>query len=91
MPEYALPARLPCLTHQPPRSPPLSCAQVRFEAASERARAALESPDAAPLLGEHAVYVHLPEKARKLMGANAAALKRIAAVLGAKVRGGGGC
>jgi len=58
---------------------------VRFEAAAERARSMLESPDAAPLLGEYEIYVHLPEKARKLMGANGAALKRVAAVLGAKV------
>ncbi len=59
--------------------------QVRFQAAAERARCLLESPDAAPLLAEHSIYVHLPDKARKLMGANAAALRRVAAVLGAKV------
>ncbi|KAL4430735.1 hypothetical protein ABPG75_005991 [Micractinium tetrahymenae] len=59
-------------------------AKVRFQAAAERARSLLESPDAAPLLAEHSIYVHLPDKARKLMGANAAALKRVAAALGAK-------
>ena len=60
--------------------------QVRFETAAARARALLEVPDAPPLLGDHAVYVHLPDKARKLMGANAAALRRVAGALGAKVR-----
>lgn len=59
---------------------------MRFQAAAERARSLLESPDAAPLLAEHSIYVHLPDKARKLMGANATALKRVATVLGAKVR-----
>lgn len=67
---------------------------MRFEAAAERARSLLEVLDAQPLLHDRAVYVHLPEKARKLMAANVAALKRVLAVLGAKVRrlarGGGG-
>lgn len=61
--------------------------QVRFEAAAARARSQLEMPDALPLLHDQHIYVHLPDKARKLMGANAAALKRVAGVLGAKVRG----
>lgn len=65
----------------PPPSP-----QVRFESAAARARALLEVPDAPPLLAEHEIYIHLPDKARKLMGGNAAALKRVAGVLGATVR-----
>lgn len=60
--------------------------QVRFEAAAARARALLEVPDAPPLLGDHSIYVHLPDRAKKLMAANAAALKRVALALGAKVR-----
>ena len=66
----------------PPSLPP----QVRYEAAAERARRLLEVPDAPPLLHDQDVYIHLPEKARKLMASNAAALKRVAGVLGAKVR-----
>lgn len=36
--------------------------QVRFEESAARARALLESPDAAPLLAEHSIYIHLPDK-----------------------------
>ena len=53
--------------------------------AAERARAALEVPDAPPLLAAHAVHVHLPDRARKLLGGNAAALRRVAQALGAQV------
>ena len=60
---------------------------MRFEAAAERARSQLEDADAPPLLHDHALYIHLPDRARKLMGANAAALKRVAGVLGGKVGG----
>lgn len=77
-----MPIRVPYQLGMPAPATP----QVRFQAAAERARCLLESPDAAPLLAEHSIYVHLPDKARKLMGANAAALRRVAAVLGAKVR-----
>lgn len=64
-------------------------AQVRFEAAAAVARAAREDPDAPPLLEGREIYIHLPDQARKLMGANATALRRVAGVLGAKVRRGG--
>ena len=60
---------------------------MRFEAAAERARSQLEDADAPPLLHDHALYIHLSDRARKLMGANAAALKRVAGVLGGKVGG----
>ena len=56
--------------------------QVRFTAAADRARARLEEADALPLLHAHALYIHLPERARKLMGANAAALRRVAGPVG---------
>lgn len=62
-------------------------APVRFQAAAERARSLLEVPDALPLLHGHALHIHLPDRARKAMAANAAALRRVAGVLGAKVGG----
>lgn len=81
-----MPPRPAALTHLARPGRLWRRSQVRFEAAAARARCLLEAADAAPLLAEHSLYVHLPEKARKTMGANVAALKRVAAVLGAKVR-----
>ena len=57
-------------------------ADLRFSAAVERAR--LAGPDQPGLLAAESVYVHLPDKATKLMGSNASALRRVAAALGAK-------
>lgn len=59
-------------------------AGVRFAAAAARARAATAGPNAAPLLAGEMVYVHLEDKCKKLLGSNAAALRRIAAALGAR-------
>eukprot|EP00887_Chlorella_sp_A99_P005336 scaffold1.g5336.t1 len=57
-------------------------AATRFASAAERARRSLGAGQP-PLLAGEAVYVHLPDKAKKLMGGNAGALRRVAAALGA--------
>jgi hypothetical protein len=74
-------------------SNPRACwLQVRFVAAAERARCQLEVPDVPPLLHDHAIYFHEPQRSKGAAGAqsgNTAALKRVALALGAKASAAG--